>query len=45
MAVRETLTSEGAEVAGGSPEDFANHIRLEYNRIGKMMKDGRLKMD
>ena len=45
VAVRETLISEGAEVAAGSPEDFANHIRLEYNRIGKMMKDGRLKMD
>ena len=45
MAVRETLVSEGAEVAGGTPDDFARHIRVEYNRIGKMLKDGRLKME
>ena len=45
MAVRETLVSEGAEVAGGTPDDFAKHIRVEYSRIGKMLKDGRLKME
>ena len=45
MAVRETLVSEGAEVADGTPDDFARHIRVEYNRIGKMLKDGRLKME
>ena len=43
--VRESLSSEGAEVVGGTPEDFARHIRAEHARVGKMIKDGRLKME
>jgi hypothetical protein len=36
---------EGAEVVGGTPEDFARHIKVEHTRIGKMIADGRLKMN
>ncbi len=43
--VRESLSSEGAEVVGGTPEEFARHIRAEHARVGKMIKDGRLKME
>jgi len=43
--VRESLSSEGAEVIGGTPEEFARHIRAEHARVGKMIKDGRLKME
>ena len=39
------LTGEGAEVVGGTPEDFARHIKVEHTRIGKMIADGRLKMN
>lgn len=44
-AVRDSLNGEGAEIEGGSPEDFARHIRVEHGRIGKMLADGRLKMN
>jgi tripartite-type tricarboxylate transporter receptor subunit TctC len=44
-SVRESLTGEGAEVEGGTPEDFARHIKVEHGRIGKMIADGRLKMN
>lgn len=44
-AVRDSLSGEGAEVIGGTPEDFARHIRTEHARIGKMLRDGRLKME
>ncbi len=42
-SVREALNKEGADVAGGTPEDFAKHIKVEHGRIGKMLADGRLK--
>jgi tripartite-type tricarboxylate transporter receptor subunit TctC len=44
-SVRDSLNGEGAEVVGGTPEEFARHIKLEYTRIGKMIADGRLKMN
>ena len=44
-SVRESLSSEGADVVGSTPEEFARHIRAEHARIGKMIKDGRLKME
>jgi len=44
-SVRDSLSSEGAEVVGSTPEEFARHIRAEHARIGKMIKDGRLKME
>ncbi len=42
-SVRSALSNEGADVAGGTPEDFAKHIKVEHGRIGKMIADGRLK--
>ncbi len=44
-SVRDSLSSEGAEVIGSTPEEFARHIRNEHARVGKMIKDGRLKME
>ena len=35
----------GVDFVGGTPEEFARHIRTEHARIGKMLKDGRLKME
>ena len=43
VSVRSALSNEGADVAGGTPEDFAKHIKVEHGRIGKMIADGRLK--
>ena len=44
-AVRDSLNGEGAEVEGVSPEEFARHMRVEHGRIGKILADGRLKMN
>ncbi|MDB5805921.1 MAG: tripartite tricarboxylate transporter substrate binding protein [Betaproteobacteria bacterium] len=43
-AVRNTLANEGSDIIGGSPEDFANHIRTEIARMGKVIRDGHIKM-
>ena len=43
--VKESLVTEGAEVVGGSPQDFARYIRIEYARIGKLLKEGRLQVN
>jgi hypothetical protein len=37
--------TEGAEVIGSSPQDFARYIRVEYARIGKLLKEGRLQVN
>jgi tripartite-type tricarboxylate transporter receptor subunit TctC len=44
-AVREHLASEGAEPIGGTPEEFAAHIKTELARMGKVIHDGRIKME
>jgi len=43
--VKESLSAEGAEVIGGSPQDFSKYIRIEYERIGKLIKTGRLQIN
>ena len=43
--VKDSLVTEGAEVVGGGPQDFARHIRIEYARIGKLLKEGRLQVN
>ncbi len=43
--VKDSLVTEGAEVVGGTPQDFARHIRIEYARIGKLLKEGRLQVN
>jgi tripartite-type tricarboxylate transporter receptor subunit TctC len=43
--VRERLASEGAEAIGGTPEEFAAHIKAELTRLGKVIGDARIRMD
>ena len=43
--VRERLTSEGAEPAGGSPAEFAAHIKRELARWAQVIKQAKIKAD
>ena len=41
--VRTSLLAEGAEPIGGSPEQFAAHIRSEMERLGKMIREAKIR--
>lgn len=41
--VRERLAGEGADPIGSSPEEFAAHIKVEMTRLGKVIRDAKLK--
>jgi tripartite-type tricarboxylate transporter receptor subunit TctC len=43
--VRERLMSEGAEPAGGSPQEFAAHIKRELARWSQVIKQAKIKLD
>jgi tripartite-type tricarboxylate transporter receptor subunit TctC len=43
--VRDKLTALGAEVVGGSPRDFADHIRSEIPRWAKVVKSINVQLD
>ncbi len=43
--VRERLNSEGAEPAGGSPAEFAAHIRSEIARWAQVIKTAKIRAD
>ncbi len=43
--MRERLASEGADPVGGTHEEFAAHIRVELARMGKLIRDVRIKVD
>jgi tripartite-type tricarboxylate transporter receptor subunit TctC len=43
--VRNSLLAEGAEPAGGSPERFAAHIRAEKERLGKLIRDAKIRLE
>jgi tripartite-type tricarboxylate transporter receptor subunit TctC len=43
--VRNSLLAEGAEPAGGSPERFAAHIRAEMERLGKIIRDAKIRLE
>jgi len=36
---------EGAEPGGGSPERFAEHIRAEKERLGKLIRDAKIRLE
>jgi len=43
--VRASLLAEGAEPAGGSPEALAAHIRAEKERLGKLIRDAKIRLE
>jgi tripartite-type tricarboxylate transporter receptor subunit TctC len=43
--VRERLAAEGAETLGGTPEEFALHIKAELARMGKLMREAGIRME
>ncbi|HLQ01108.1 MAG TPA: tripartite tricarboxylate transporter substrate binding protein [Burkholderiales bacterium] len=43
--VRNSLLSEGAEPVGGAPEKFADHIRSEKDRLGKLIQQARVRLE
>jgi tripartite-type tricarboxylate transporter receptor subunit TctC len=43
--VRTSLLAEGAEPAGGSPEQFAAYIRTEKERMGKLIRDAKIRLE
>ena len=43
--VKNSLLAEGAEPAGGSPEAFAAHIRAEKERLGKLIRDAKIRLE
>ena len=43
--VRNGLLSEGAEPVGGAPERFAAHIKAENDRLGKLIRDAKLRLE
>jgi tripartite-type tricarboxylate transporter receptor subunit TctC len=44
-SVREKITSQGNEVMGGSPEQFAALIRAEHDRWGKVVRSAGIHLD
>ena len=43
--LREKILSQGNELGGGTPEQFAALIKAEATRWGKVVKDARIEMD
>ena len=43
--VRNTLLAEGAEPVGGTPEGFAAYIRSEKERLGKVIRDAKIRLE
>jgi len=43
--VRTSLLAEGAEPAGGTPEQFAAHIRAEKERLGKLIREAKIRLE
>jgi tripartite-type tricarboxylate transporter receptor subunit TctC len=43
--VRERLTGLGAEIIGGTPREFADHIKAEIPKWAKVIRDANVKLD
>jgi len=43
--VRTSLLAEGAEPIGGTPEQFAAHIRAEIERLGKLIREAKIRLE
>jgi tripartite-type tricarboxylate transporter receptor subunit TctC len=43
--VRNSLLAEGAEPVGGTPEQFAAHIRSEIERLGKLIREAKIRIE
>jgi len=43
--VRTSLLAEGAEPIGGTPEQFAAHIRSEKERLGKLIREAKIRLE
>jgi tripartite-type tricarboxylate transporter receptor subunit TctC len=43
--VRASLLAEGAEPVGGTPESFAAHIQSEKERMGKLIRDAKIRLE
>ncbi len=43
--VRTSLLAEGAEPIGGTPEQFAAHIRSEKERLGKLIRETKIRLE
>jgi tripartite-type tricarboxylate transporter receptor subunit TctC len=43
--VRERLAADGAEVIGGTPGDFASHLKIELSRMGKLVRQAGIRME
>jgi tripartite-type tricarboxylate transporter receptor subunit TctC len=43
--VRTSLLAEGAEPIGGTPEQFAAHIRYEKERLGKLIREAKIRLE
>jgi len=43
--VRTSLLAEGAEPIGGTPEQFAAHISSEKERLGKLIREAKIRLE
>jgi tripartite-type tricarboxylate transporter receptor subunit TctC len=43
--VRNSLLADGAEPVGGTPESFGAYIRSEKERMGKLIRDAKIRME
>jgi len=43
--VRERMNSEGVQIIGSTPEQFAEHLRKESVKWGKVIRDAKIKLD
>lgn len=43
--LRNTLVAQGADIRGGSPEDFSEFFSTEFNKMGRLVKAAGVKVD